>query len=59
MLIDLFLAPVPFGRTIEQGEHGRFLETIGFGGDMRVATEIVSMPVLPVLRDGRLSLVEG
>lgn len=41
-------------RTIEQGEHGRYLASIGFAGDVEMAAEVDSMPVLPVLRDGRL-----
>jgi 2-phosphosulfolactate phosphatase len=42
--------------TIEQGEHGRFLDSIGFGGDLAIAALPDSMPVLPVLKDGRLIL---
>ncbi|MDH4155703.1 MAG: 2-phosphosulfolactate phosphatase [candidate division Zixibacteria bacterium] len=41
-------------RTIEQGEHGRYLASIGFAGDVEIAANVDSMPVLPVLRDGRL-----
>jgi 2-phosphosulfolactate phosphatase len=41
-------------QSIEQGEHGRFLTSIGFAKDVEVAAMVDSMPVLPVLRDGRL-----
>ncbi|RKX25463.1 MAG: hypothetical protein DRP45_05885 [Candidatus Zixiibacteriota bacterium] len=40
--------------TISQGEHGRYLHSIGFGPDVLKASEADSMPVLPVLNDGRL-----
>lgn len=40
--------------TIRQGEHGRFLSKIGFDGDIDLATEIDAIPILPILRDGRL-----
>ena len=41
-------------QTIEQGEHGRFLTSIGFSGDVEMASVVDSIPVLPVLKDGRL-----
>lgn len=41
-------------QTIRQGEHGRFLESIGFDRDIDLASDIDSIPVLPILRDGRL-----
>ncbi len=40
--------------TIERGEHGQYLSSIGFRNDVRTATAVDSMPVRPVLRDGRL-----
>ncbi len=43
-------------QAIQQGEHGRFLQSIGFGKDVEIATEVDSMPVSPVLKDGRLVL---
>ena len=46
-------------RTIQQGEHGRFLASIGYDGDVLIATDIDAMPVVPVLRDGRLVLDES
>ncbi len=46
-------------QTLEQGEHGRFLTSIGFGRDVEIASEVDSMPVLPMLRDGRLVLDEN
>jgi 2-phosphosulfolactate phosphatase len=42
--------------AIRRGEHGRFLAGIGFDGDVDLATEVDSMPVVPLLRDGRLVL---
>jgi 2-phosphosulfolactate phosphatase len=42
--------------TIAQGEHARFLMSIGFGRDVETASAVDSMPVLPVLADGRLIL---
>jgi 2-phosphosulfolactate phosphatase len=41
-------------QTIEQGEHGRYLSSIGFSHDVVGASEVDSLPVLPILRDGRL-----
>jgi 2-phosphosulfolactate phosphatase len=46
-------------QTLEQGEHGRFLTSIGFGGDVAIASDVDSIPVVPVLRDGRLVLDEN
>ncbi len=40
--------------TIEKGEHGQYLSSIGFKNDVNTATAVDSMPVRPVLRDGRL-----
>ncbi|MBU0982726.1 MAG: 2-phosphosulfolactate phosphatase [candidate division Zixibacteria bacterium] len=45
-------------KAIAQGEHGRFLASIGFADDVRVAAEVDSMPVLAVMRDGRLMAEE-
>ncbi len=41
-------------RTIEQGEHGRRLAELGFAEDVAIAAEINSLPVLPVLKEGKL-----
>ena len=41
-------------QTIRQGEHGRFLESIGFESDIEMAAEIDSIPIVPVMQDGRL-----
>jgi 2-phosphosulfolactate phosphatase len=41
-------------QTIAQGEHARFLKRLGFEGDIAIAAAADSMPVLPVLKDGRL-----
>ncbi len=40
--------------TIQRGEHGRRLAMLGFAGDVEIAAGIDTMPVLPVLREGRL-----
>jgi 2-phosphosulfolactate phosphatase len=44
--------------TIMKGEHGQYLSSLGFGRDVEIATDIDSIPVTPVLRDGRLVLHE-
>lgn len=41
-------------QSIAQGEHGRYLASIGFAADVETAAMIDSMPTLPVLREGRL-----
>lgn len=45
--------------TIAQGEHGRYLEKIGFGQDVALAAEADSIPVLPTLKDSRIRLDEN
>ena len=40
--------------SISQGEHGRFLEDIGFGKDVEFSSNTDTIPVLPVLIDGKL-----
>lgn len=45
-------------QSIAQGEHGRFLAKIGFADDVAAAADVDSIPVLPALRDGRLTLDE-
>jgi len=45
-------------KTIEQGEHGRRLTELGFASDVEMAAAVDSMPVLPVMRDGRLIAVD-
>jgi len=42
--------------AIEDGEHGRFLASIGFSDDVSTASAVDTINVLPVLRDGRLVL---
>ena len=41
-------------QMIEKGEHGQFLESLGYKSDVSMATLIDSMPVRPILKDGRL-----
>jgi 2-phosphosulfolactate phosphatase len=43
-------------KAVRQGEHGQYLRSIGFKGDVEIATEIDSKPVVPMLNDGRLVL---
>jgi 2-phosphosulfolactate phosphatase len=40
--------------AISQGEHGRFLTKLGMSADVDLCSRIDIMPVLPVLKDGRL-----
>jgi 2-phosphosulfolactate phosphatase len=40
--------------TVAESEHGRFLRSNGFAHDVEMATEVDSMPVVAVLKDGRL-----
>ncbi len=41
-------------KTIEQGEHGRRLTELGFAGDVDLAADVDSIPILPVMVEGRL-----
>ncbi len=45
--------------TIEQGEHARFLAELGFADDIRIASDVDAVPLVPVLRDGRLVVDTG
>lgn len=45
--------------VIANGEHGRYLTEIGFAEDVGFASRIDSIPVLPVLKDGRIVLAEN
>lgn len=40
--------------SIAQGEHGRYLQNIGFEKDVEFAAQVDTIPVLPVLIDGKL-----
>jgi len=40
--------------AISQGEHGRFLTQLGMSADVELCSRVDIMPVLPVLKDGRL-----
>ena len=46
------------GEAVRESEHGRYLCSIGLGSDIEKAVAVDSMPLLPVLRDGRLLLEE-
>lgn len=39
-----------------QCEHGRFLIDLGFGADLSVCAAVDSVPVIPIMREGRLVL---
>lgn len=41
-------------KTILEGEHGQFLNSIGFDRDVSYASRIDSLPVVPILKDGQL-----
>jgi 2-phosphosulfolactate phosphatase len=41
-------------KAIQQGEHGRLLQSLDFGHDVVTAADVDSMPVVPVMQDGRL-----
>jgi 2-phosphosulfolactate phosphatase len=45
-----------FGAAIARGEHGRTLANIGFAPDVTTATDVDSIPVLPVLKEHRIIL---
>jgi len=45
--------------TIASGEHGRLLAELGFADDVRFASEIDSIPVLPVLKNRKIVLEEN
>jgi 2-phosphosulfolactate phosphatase len=45
--------------AIAQGEHGRYLASLGMATDVVLCSYVDSMPVVPVLRDGRLVRIEG
>lgn len=40
--------------TVANGEHGRHLSNIGFSADLDTATAVDSVPIIPILIDGRL-----
>jgi 2-phosphosulfolactate phosphatase len=46
-------------QTIANGEHGRYLAEIGFASDVEAASDVDSIPVLPVLKDRRVILEES
>lgn len=43
-------------QTIARGEHGRLLKKLGMETDVDLASEIDTIPVLPVLKDSRIVL---
>jgi 2-phosphosulfolactate phosphatase len=45
--------------AIAQGEHGRYLAGLGLSGDVELCSRVDALPVLPVLKDGRLIRSDG
>ena len=45
-------------QTVALGEHGRFLESIGQGRDLELCTAVDSVPIVPVLDNGRLVVAD-
>ncbi len=45
--------------AIAGGEHGRFLASLGMATDVALCSRVDSMPIVPILRDGRLVRIEG
>lgn len=43
-------------RTLKMGEHGKHLEEIGFGEDIKFCAAVDSVPVLPILEENILRL---
>ncbi len=43
-------------QTIARGEHGRLLKKLGMEADVDIASEIDTIPVLPILKDSRIVL---
>lgn len=40
--------------ALKSCDHGRYLKSIGFGGDIEYAAKVDSVPILPIMRQGRL-----
>jgi 2-phosphosulfolactate phosphatase len=43
-------------RMLLDSAHGRYLTSLGFGSDVETSSRVDSVPVLPVLKDGRITL---
>lgn len=50
-------ARVSLEKFISGTEHGQYLKEIGMGEDIKVCTALNSVPILPRLQDGKISLV--
>jgi len=46
-------------RMLHDSSHGRYLTSLGFGLDIEVCARTDSVQVLPVLREGRITLSGG
>jgi len=42
--------------SVSQGEHGKYLNSIGFSDDVTFSSKVDSIPIIPVLKDGKLVL---
>ena len=45
-------------KTVANGEHGRFLVSVGMGSDIDLCTAVDSVPIVPVLDDGCLVIAD-
>jgi 2-phosphosulfolactate phosphatase len=43
-------------KSLQDSEHGRYLTEIGFGEDLKVCSQIDSIPVLPLMEDNVVRL---
>ncbi len=39
-----------------QSDHGKYLISLGFGSDLATCADVDALPVVPILRDGRLTI---
>jgi len=51
-LYDRYSGDLP--GALKSCDHGRYLKSIGFGGDIDYAASVDSVPILPIMRQGRL-----
>lgn len=45
-------------KMLQESEHGRFLIELGFGDDLKVASDVDSIPILPVYSDGVIKAIQ-
>jgi 2-phosphosulfolactate phosphatase len=44
--------------AVRSSRHGRYLDSIGFGGDVAFCSSLDSVPVVPVFRQGKITLAD-